>query len=187
MTRHPKCVFSRVFRMHPPQTGGAVGTMTTLRGRQYGIRIPAGPRLLSLVQNVQAESGAHFVSCSTGTRCPVRGDKAEGTWGWPLDSIQCRGQEWEELHLHFPHTPSRCIQNNLNLYTSVPPLSHSKGGLHAGIPFFMILPGQARFYGFISLCPTKFGPGRLIFQSFHVTKKWHFWQCVLTLCQSQQR
>jgi len=36
------------------------------------------------------------------------GGKAAGSWSWQLTSIQCRGQECVELHLHSLNTSSWC-------------------------------------------------------------------------------
>jgi len=37
--------------------------------------------------------------------------RAVGAWSWPLISIYSRGQEWVDIYLHYPNTPSwRCAQ-----------------------------------------------------------------------------
>jgi hypothetical protein len=70
------------------------------------VRFPAGAGNLSLHHRVQNGSGAHPASYPMVTRDSFRGGKEAGAWSWPITSIQCRGQEWVELYLHSPNTPS---------------------------------------------------------------------------------
>jgi hypothetical protein len=48
----------------------------------------------SLLHRVQTSSGVHPASYPMGTGSSFPGGKAARTWGWPLISIQCWGQEW---------------------------------------------------------------------------------------------
>ena len=49
-----------------------VGMVTRQRAGRSSVRIPAGARDFSLVQNVRTGSEAHIPSCSVGTRCLCR-------------------------------------------------------------------------------------------------------------------
>jgi hypothetical protein len=49
---------------------------------------------LSLLQGVQAGSGAHPAPYPMGNGGDSLGGKAAGAWHWPFASIQCRRQEW---------------------------------------------------------------------------------------------
>ena len=50
----------------------AVDVVTRLRGARYGVRIPAGAKHFSPLQNVQTGAGAHPASYSIGTTVPFR-------------------------------------------------------------------------------------------------------------------
>jgi hypothetical protein len=78
-----------------------------LTGSTIWVRFPAGAGNFSLHRRVQNGSEAHPASYPMGTVDSFPGNKAAGAWSWPLTSISCRGQEWVELYLHSPNTPSR--------------------------------------------------------------------------------
>jgi hypothetical protein len=77
-----------------------------LRAGWSGIRIPVGAGNFSLHHRVQTGSGVRPASHLMDIRGSFPGGKAAGAWSWPLTSIYCRGQEWVDLYLHFPNTPS---------------------------------------------------------------------------------
>jgi len=51
-------------------------------------------------------SVAQPVSYPVGTRGFFPRDKVTEGWRWPLTSTKCRGQEYMELYLYPPNTPS---------------------------------------------------------------------------------
>jgi len=57
--------------------------------------------MFSLGHRIQAGSGTH-PAYQMGIWNSSLGSKAAGTSYWPLTSIQWRGWEWVELHLHSP-------------------------------------------------------------------------------------
>jgi hypothetical protein len=61
-----------------------VGVATRLLAGRSGLRIPLGPRVVSLSQNVQTGSEAHPAPLSNES-------KAAGTWCWPVTFIKHRG------------------------------------------------------------------------------------------------
>jgi hypothetical protein len=68
-----------------------------LRARWSKIRVPAATGNFSLHHRVQNGSGAHPASYPMCTRGFFPGSKAIGSW---------RGQEYVELYLYSPNTPS---------------------------------------------------------------------------------
>jgi hypothetical protein len=67
-----------------------------------GVRVPAGNGNFSPQHRVQNGSGIHPASYPRGTKVSFPGGKVAGAWSWPFTSIQCRGQERVELHIHSP-------------------------------------------------------------------------------------
>jgi hypothetical protein len=57
------------------------GIVTRLQAGRSGVRIPAGVRDFSLLQNVQNGSGVHLASYTMGTRCSFPGGKAARAQG----------------------------------------------------------------------------------------------------------
>jgi hypothetical protein len=106
------------------------------RDRGIVVRLPAGLRMLPLLQNVQTRIGAHLTSYSLGTRCSFPGDRMVGAWSLSLTSLWGRDQGRFELHIffsirlhclerknfyrsccgHFMHT---CVQTHAGIWPSV--------------------------------------------------------------------
>jgi len=78
----------------------AVGIATGYRlvDRMIGARFPAESGNISLLHRVQIGTAAHPASYPISTRGSFPGDKAAGTWSWPLTPMYWRGQECMELH-----------------------------------------------------------------------------------------
>ena len=79
----------------------AVGVVTRPRCARSGVRIPAGPKHLSPLRNVQTGVMAHPASYSTGTTVPFR------EWDGSHPPPQRRGEVKAEVNIQPPpHTPS---------------------------------------------------------------------------------
>jgi hypothetical protein len=86
-----------------------------ISGWTTGVRLPTGARrdFFFSPQRLTG-SGDHPTSYPMGT-----GGEAAEAWNWPLTSIQCRGQEYVELHFHSSLRFHGRIINNREQYASV--------------------------------------------------------------------
>ena len=108
----------------------AVGIVTGDKG--IVVRLPAGLRMLPILQNVQTRIGAHLTSYSVGTRYSFSRDRMVGAWSLSLTSLWGRDQGCSDLHF-FLSTRLHCLHRNKFYRACCGQLLHACVQTHAGI------------------------------------------------------
>jgi hypothetical protein len=71
-----------------------------------GVRVLSGTGSFSPHYRAQTFSAAHPASFTLDTRVSFLEGEGSREWNWPLNCIQCQGQECVEVYIHSPNTHS---------------------------------------------------------------------------------